>query len=262
VSPSNPGSADATLDITIIVPAYNEVRRIAATMREIQTYFDRLGLSHEIIVSADGDDGTRERAAESAGPGRRITVIGQAERRGKGRGIREAMRLARGTIVGFVDADQKTPIDEFDKVRPLFEAGYDLVIGSRGLRESNIERRQPLHRRLGSRGFAMFMHVIVGLSDIPDTQCGFKFFRRPIGADLFERQCVDGYMFDVEILHLASQSGYRIGQVPVRWRDDGDSRLQLFAGNVRNLRDVLRIRLGRTGGSQAVDGSPSRQTGR
>ena len=80
------------------------------------------------------------------------------------------------------------------------------------------------------------------LTDIPDTQCGFKFFQRCVALDLFKRQRIDGYMFDVEILYLAQQTGYRIGQVPIHWRDDGDSRLALVRGNMRNVRDIFSIR--------------------
>jgi dolichyl-phosphate beta-glucosyltransferase len=228
--------------VTVIVPAYNEVRRIAATIREIAGYFERRQQTCEIIVAADGTDGTREAASALIPTTPMLTVIGHSDRCGKGRGIREAVRMARGKIIGFVDADQKTPIDEFDKFKPLFLEGADLVIGSRALQDSMIEKAQPLHRRLGSRVFSLVMHTVVGLSRIPDTQCGFKFFRREVALDLFIRQRIDGYMFDVEILYLAQRSAYRIDQVPVRWRDDGDSRLQLVAGNIRNVMDLFRIR--------------------
>jgi dolichyl-phosphate beta-glucosyltransferase len=235
-------SAYPPIDVSVIVPAYNEVRQIAATIQELRGYFERCQQSFEIIVAADGTDGTREAASALVPSIPALKVIGHAERAGKGRGVREAMRLTRGRIVGFVDADQKTPIDEFDKFRPLFDDGADLVIGSRALRESVIEKAQPLHRRLGSQVFGLVMRAVVGLSRIPDTQCGFKFFRRDVALDLFTRQRIDGYMFDVEILYLAQQSGYRISQVAVRWRDDGDSRLQLVAGNIRNVADLFRIR--------------------
>ena len=86
--------------------------------------------------------------------------------------------------------------------------------------DSRIERRQPLYRRLGSKGFGFFMHACVGLDDVIDTQCGFKFFQAAVAKELFHRQQIDGYMFDVEILFLARQLGHRITQVPVRWRDD------------------------------------------
>jgi dolichyl-phosphate beta-glucosyltransferase len=230
--------------ITLIMPAYNEAKRIAQTVSEARDYFARRGLTCEIIVSADGTDGTRELVAEMAKTDPNLKVIGSAERRGKGYGVRQGVRLARGEVIGFVDADNKTPIDEFDKFEPYLRDGYDVIIGSRGLRESRIERAQPLHRRLGSKGFALFMHAVVGLPGITDTQCGFKFFQRHVALDLFSRQKIDGYMFDVEILYLAQRAGYRIAQVPVRWRDDGDSRLVLLGGNIRNAVDVFRIRFG------------------
>jgi dolichyl-phosphate beta-glucosyltransferase len=232
--------------ISVVLPAYNEATSIVATVREICAYLERKPYRFDLIVSADGNDGTRELVRELALSDPRIKVIGHQTRCGKGRGVREGVRLAQGDVIGFVDADNKTPIDEFDKFEPEFAAGADVVIGSRALRESRIERLQPLYRRLGSQMFAVGMHAIVGLREIVDTQCGFKFFRRPAAVDVFGRQRIDGYMFDVEILHLASEAGYRIAQVPVRWRDDGDSRLELVRGNVRNLVDLLRIRAGRS----------------
>ena len=228
--------------LTLILPAYNEVKRIAQTIGEAKVYFTGRHYTYEIIVSADGDDGTRELVAEMARTDPALKIIGSVERRGKGHGIRQGVALAQGEIIGFVDADNKTPIDEFDKFEPRLRDGYEVVVGSRQLRESRIERPQPFYRRLGSKGFGLFMHTVVGLHEIVDTQCGFKFFQRRAALDLFGRQRINGYMFDVEILYLAQQAGYRIAQVPVRWRDDGDSRLALLSGNVRNLLDILCIR--------------------
>lgn len=233
--------------VTIVVPAYNEARSIGATIDEILAYFETKPYRCEVIVIADGDDGTfdvlRERAARDA----RLSVRARRKRLGKGRAVRHGVSLARGDVIGFVDADNKTPIAEFDKFEPHLADGVHVVIGSRALRQSRIERPQRLYRRLGSKMFGFFMHAVVGLEDIPDTQCGFKFFRRDAALAIFGRQRIDGYMFDVEILYLATRAGYSMSQVPVRWRDDGDSRLQLVRGNVRNLVDLLRIRLGRSG---------------
>ncbi|KPV53523.1 glycosyl transferase, partial [Kouleothrix aurantiaca] len=200
---------------------------------------------YEIIVSADGNDGTRELVSRRAARDARVKIIGSAERGGKGLGIRKGVALARGQLIGFVDADYKTPIEELAKLLPWFDQGSDVVIASRGLAESRIEVAQPLYRRLGSRAFAIAMHLTIGLWSIRDTQCGFKFFRGPIAHDLFNRQRIDGYMFDVEILYLAKRSGYRIKEVGVRWHDDGDSRLDIVAGNWRNMKDILRIRFAR-----------------
>jgi dolichyl-phosphate beta-glucosyltransferase len=230
--------------LSLILPAYNERASICRTVRDVQAYLERHGYPYEVLVAADGNDGTREAVAELAQGDRRLHVLGGPERGGKGRGIRLAVARARGEVVGFLDADYKTPVEELDKLLPWLGQGYDLVIGSRGLPDSRIEVPSPLHRRLGSRGFALAMHVLVGLWDIIDTQCGFKFFRGPVARDLFGRQRIDGYMFDVEVLYLARASGYRIKQVGVRWRDDGDSRLDLVAGNWRNMLDLFRIRFG------------------
>lgn len=229
--------------ISLIFPAYNEAKSIANTVTEAQRYFEARGLTYEIIVSADGDDGTREIMAAMAKNEPRIKVIGGVERRGKGYGLRRAIPLCTGEIIGFTDADNKTPIEELDKFLPYLNNGVPIVIGSRGLSSSTIERKQPLYRQLGSRGFAIFMHLVIGLHNIIDTQCGFKFFQRDIAIDLFARQKIDGYMYDVEILYLAEQAGYKIEQIPIRWRDDGDSRLQLLSGNIRNATDIFRIRL-------------------
>jgi len=249
--------------LSSILPAYNEARRIRQTIEQTRAYLNRRRIAHEIIVAADGDDGTREIVAEMARVDGRLSVLGDVERRGKGRGIRLGVARAVGQIIGFADADFKTPIEEMDKILPWFREGYDIVIGSRGVTESRIETPQPLHRRLGSRAFALAMHTLLGMWHIHDTQCGFKFFRAPVARDLFGRQRIDGYMFDVEVLHLAEQSGYHIKEVGVRWRDDGDSRLQLVAGNWRNMLDILRIRFGKAGPpSVAVaHGKPSADCG-
>jgi dolichyl-phosphate beta-glucosyltransferase len=233
--------------LSIVVPAYNEAGSIGGTLTAMRTYLDARSCAYEIIVSADGNDGTREAVAKLAADDPRLSVIGSSGRGGKGRGVRNGIARARGTVIGFVDADAKTPIEELEKVLPWLDQGYDVSIGSRGLAESQIEVAQRLYRRIGSRAFGVLMHLLMGLPHVRDTQCGFKFFRGPVARDLFARQRIDGYMFDIEILHLAARAGYRVKEVGVRWRDDGDSRLDLLAGNARNVADLLRIRFGRYG---------------
>src|SRR5580704_13683769 len=163
-----------SVDISLILPAFNEASRIAATIGDVVSYFNAQNYKYELIVAADGDDGTREKACELAVTNRSIKVIGQQARRGKGRGIREAVAIASGKVIGFADADNKVPIEEYGKLGPWLADGYEVVIGSRALLDSKIERPQPLYRRIGSTGFGIFMHLVVGLADLPDTQCGFK----------------------------------------------------------------------------------------
>jgi glycosyltransferase involved in cell wall biosynthesis len=229
-------------DISLILPAYNEAGCIAGTIEQAVTYFRSRQLTYEIVVAADGDDGTREIVAELGRKDPAIRAIGESARRGKGRGIREAVQIATGAIVGFADADNKVPIEEYDNFVPVFAEGYPMAIGSRALARSRIERSQPWYRRIGSKGFGIFMRIATGLNGISDTQCGFKFFRRDVAKRLFALQKIDDYMYDVEILLLAQYLGYQVREVPVRWRDDGDSRLQLVRGNLRNFRDIVRLR--------------------
>ena len=229
--------------LSVIVPAYNEVATIQKTLRSIDRYLRHHEYTYEVIVAADGMDGTREAAQALAGE-LPVKVLGMPERRGKGRGVREGIRAATGEIIGFLDADYKVAIDEFEKVLPWFEQGYDVVIGSRSASGSRIDVRQPWYRRYGSKAFALVMRPLVGLWGIGDTQCGFKFYRQAVARDLYSRQRIDGYMFDVEVLSLAIRAGYRIKEIGVNWHDDGDTRLKLVSGNWKNLKDLFRIRFG------------------
>jgi dolichyl-phosphate beta-glucosyltransferase len=239
-SPKNPESQPY---ITLIFPAYNESKRIAGTVREAIQYFKDHGHSYEIIVAADGDDGTREIVREIGRENPAVKVIGSARRGGKGLGIRTAVFMARGQTIGFSDADNKTPISEFSKLDAALRAGADMAIGSRGLPETVIECPQPLIRRVGSKVFAVVMKLIVGLRGITDSQCGFKFFQADVARYLFERQRIDGYMFDVEILAIAMRAKFSVAQVPVRWRDDKDSRFHIISGGLRDMRELIAIRL-------------------
>ena len=212
-------------------------------MAEAVAYFKSRDLSYQIIVAADGDDGTREIVQDIGKSDAAISAIGSRQRSGKGRGIRNAVEIAVGDLIGYADADNKVPIDELDKLLPLIKnEGYALAFGSRALAKSSIERRQPLYRQIGSKGFYLFLKLVVGLDGIRDTQCGFKLFSRQAAKCIFGIQKVDGYMFDVEILLLAKRLGLKMKEVPIRWHDDADSRLDLIGGNLRNVRDVIAIR--------------------
>jgi len=230
------------IDISLILPAYNEARVIPTTIGDAVRYFDSRGLRYEIIVAADGADGTREIVRDLARTNPALSAIGHDARRGKGLGVREAVAVATGKVIGYADADNKVPVEEYDKFRPVLDSGIEVAIGTRR-GGATIERAQPLYRRIGSKGFLYFMQTFVGLPGINDTQCGFKFFQRDCARELFRRQKVDAYMFDVEILAIARRLGYRIQQLPVRWRDDADSRLNLVSGNLKNVRDILKIGL-------------------
>jgi dolichyl-phosphate beta-glucosyltransferase len=229
----------------VILPAYNEADSIRHTLTSMRAFLDAQPYSYEVIVAADGDDATGEIVREVMHGWPSLHLTAEQGRHGKGHGLRRGMHLATGDVIGFLDADYKTPIDEVTKMLPWLDQGFQLVVGSRGLSDSQVQRKQRWYRQIGSRVFGMGMHAIVGLHHIRDTQCGFKFFTRAASREIFRLARIDGYMCDVEILWLAQLLGYRVREVGIQWRDDGDSRLQLVRGNARNLVDLWRIRFGR-----------------
>jgi dolichyl-phosphate beta-glucosyltransferase len=231
--------------LSIILPAYNEARAIGSTLEAMRAFLDAQDYEYQIVVASDGDDETPEIVKRLAQSWDALTLVAERGRHGKGHGLRRGMAIATGAVVGFIDADYKTPIDEVAKVLPWFKRGYDLVVGSRTVAGASISRAQPLYRTLGGKAFGIVVHAILGLRNVHDTQCGFKFFTAAAASEIFSRSAIDGYMCDVEILWLAEQLNYRVKEVGIVWRDDGDSRLELVSGNLRNARDVLRIRFAR-----------------
>src|SRR5688572_30411073 len=171
--------------LSVVLPAYNEAGSIPATLTAMRDFLDRQSYTYEIIVAADGDDDTPKIVQELARDWPALKLTAEPGRHGKGYGLRRGMRLVTGQIVGFMDADYKTPIDEIEKVLPLLDAGYDLVAGSRGLGDSKIEVYQPRYRQIGSWAFGKVMHTLIGLHHIRDTQCGFKFFTRACADAIF-----------------------------------------------------------------------------
>src|SRR5688572_9466329 len=143
--------------LSVVLPAYNEAGSIRSTLTAMREYLDRQSYTYEIVVAADGDDDTPAIVEELAREWPALKLTAQPGRHGKGHGLRRGMRLTSGQVVGFIDADYKTPIDELDKLLPWLEAGYDLAAGSRALSESRVEVYQPLYRQVGSRLFAIVM---------------------------------------------------------------------------------------------------------
>jgi dolichyl-phosphate beta-glucosyltransferase len=231
--------------LSVIVPAYNEAASIRRTLTLMRAFLDAQTYQYQVILAADGDDMTAAIAAEIGEAWPNLIISAAPGRHGKGHGIRRGAELAQGEIIGFLDADYKTPIEEITKMLPHLGAGYDVVIGSRGMETSRVSQQQPWFRRIGSRAFGIVMHALIGLHHVRDTQCGFKFFTRRAADGIFPLTRVDGYMCDVEYLWIAARLGYRIKEIGINWSDDGDSRLELFRGNLRNCRELLRIRFGR-----------------
>lgn len=225
--------------LSLVIPAYNEGSRIAATLDAVRAYLDSLGKPCEIIVVDDGSaDNTREVLAGIDG----IRVISYQPNQGKGYAVGQGMLAACGELVAFSDADLSAPIDELPKLFAAIEAGADVAIGSRALRGSQLVLHQPLYRELGGKALNLVIRTLA-VRGIHDTQCGFKLFRCEAARRIFRNCILDGWGFDVEVLYLARRMGYSIAEVPVRWAHAADSKLNPFRAGLLVVRDLFRIRL-------------------
>jgi len=227
--------------LSVVIPAYNEERRLPPSLEAIWAFLTNQPYSAEIIVSDDGSTDATVKLANAFGRGKPVRVISDGVNRGKGHAVRTGMLAAAGENVLFTDADLATPIEEVNALLSAREGGYDVAIASRGLADSRLEVREPWFREWLGRGGNLLIQL-VALPGIWDTQCGFKLFSRAACRDVFSRSVIDSIALDVELLFLARRMGYRIKEVPVRWRHDPDSRMRLARESSRMLRDLARIR--------------------
>lgn len=229
--------------LSLVFPAFNEAERLPRTLDRCVEYLRGRGYSFEIIVVDDGSvDGTSE-VARGCMEGKDVDfrVIRFETNRGKGHVVKSGLLEAKGDVLFFSDADLSTPIEELEKMLPLFAEGWDVVIGSRGLSDSDIRRRQPAHRGIAGRVFNVLVQLLV-LPGIRDTQCGFKGFARKTIEPITSVQRVLGFAFDVEMLLIARRLGYSIKEVPVIWHDDGRSKIRLFRDGLGMFLDLLKIK--------------------
>jgi dolichyl-phosphate beta-glucosyltransferase len=227
--------------LSIIIPAYNEARRLPDSLRKIAAYLAAHPLPVEIIVVDDGSRDGTEAAAAAAAPDLPLRVIRRPANAGKGAAVRAGMLVATGDFVLFSDADLSTPIEEVELLLAAIRAGAPIAIASRGLQASQVEVHQPWVRERMGKTFNLLVRLLV-LGGIADTQCGFKLFRREVVAPLFEPLHTAGYGFDVEVLTRARGQGYQIAEVATRWINSPDSRLRPGVDSARMFLELLRIR--------------------
>jgi dolichyl-phosphate beta-glucosyltransferase len=173
---------------------------------------------------------------------RYVRAVVLPQNRGKGRALAEGVRRSGGALVLISDADFSAPIEELPKLERRISGGADVAIGSRAKRGAR-EVDQPVHRRAMGKAFNLMVQALL-LPGLWDTQCGFKLFRGEVARDLFGRLRTDGFAYDVEILYLARQAGYRVCEVPVRWINSSTTRVQAVRHSGEMLTDLLRIRFG------------------
>jgi dolichyl-phosphate beta-glucosyltransferase len=231
------------LDLSVVIPAYNEEYRLPKTLQSIHAYLQTRPYRAEIIVV---DDGSSDRTSETVTarlqefPGLRLVLNGK--NRGKGFSVRHGMLEARGEIALFTDADLSTPIEEADKLlAALRDEGYDGAIGSRALDRSLIEVHQSVVREQAGIFFNRLVRWIMGI-EFSDTQCGFKAFRRGRARIIFEQQRVERFGFDPEILFLAKRHGLRVAEIPVRWSHDAATKVNVASDGIGMFAELLVIR--------------------
>lgn len=230
--------------LSVVIPAYNEEKRLGATLESLREYFSATDEDVEVIVV---DDGSKDRTVEVAelfgGDVLHLRVLRFLKNQGKGHAVKQGMLAAKGEYALFIDADNSTPIAEIAKLWP-FADEYEVVIGSRHLHGSNVVIKQPWYRIIMSRMGNLLIRATI-VRGIRDTQCGFKLFQREACKAIFSRQQTMGFGFDMEILAIAQKIlHYNIKEVPVSWYNSPDSRVRPIHDAWRTLKELFRIKYG------------------
>jgi dolichyl-phosphate beta-glucosyltransferase len=230
------------VELSLVIPAYNEAGRIGATVTQVCAYLDQQRYGWEVIVVIDGGPKeAAEQARAAAGARDNVRVLENDGNRGKGYSVRRGFAEARGQRLVFIDADLSLPIEGLDAMLSRFDLGADVVIASRTAPGSRVEGAPPAMRDWMSRVFNLAVQAIA-LPGITDTQCGFKGFTAHAAQKIFSVAESDRFGFDVEALYLARRYRYRIDELPVVCRYHGGSSVSRVSDGVRMFADILAIR--------------------
>ena len=234
--------------LSIVIPAYNEERRLPVTLAAIKKYLNSQPYDAEVLVIDDGSTDKTLQVADSLTAGfPNLRIVSNTQNKGKGGVVRQGMLLAAGEYRLFADADNSTPIEQLDILLKCVPE-YEVVIGSRYLAKGSIKVKQPLARRLVSRGGNLAIQSLL-LPGIRDTQCGFKLFSAAAAQAIFSRQTLTGWAFDLEILTIALAQGYKVHEVPVAWYDDKESNLRATRDSAKFFKGLLEVRRRRQAGA-------------
>lgn len=227
----------------MIIPAYNEETRLPKTLERLAEYFSTQTYSWCVVVVSDGSkDRTGEVVLSFAEKHPEFSLIDSQPNRGKGYAIRRGMLQIEAEMLLLSDADLAAPIEEIEKLIPAIEAGADVAIGSRPLKESRLEIRQPKYREYAGRAFNKAVQLLA-VKGIQDTQCGFKLFPNAIAKDVFSRCKLDGFSYDFEALMIARDLGYNIAEIPIRWSHQEGSKVNFLRDGTRMLVDLVKLRM-------------------
>jgi dolichyl-phosphate beta-glucosyltransferase len=226
--------------LSIIIPAYNEQSRLPNTLEQVFHFLEKQSFKSEVIVVENGStDKTFEVAQKFAEQHKNLRVI-HNEERGKGGAVQRGVREAGGEYVFICDADLSMPVEEIGKFLPPALKDFDIAIGSREA-PGAVRYNEPYYRHLTGRVFNMLIRLMV-LPNLQDTQCGFKCLRAEVARDIFPFQTLTGWAFDVELLYIAYQHGYRILEIPIDWYFNADSKVRVLRDSWRMFIDLLVIR--------------------
>jgi dolichyl-phosphate beta-glucosyltransferase len=225
--------------LSIIIPAHNEQNRLPATLDQILQFLKQQSFTSEVIVVENGStDRTYELAQKFARQHENLRVI-QSEK-GKGAAVQYGMLTAQGDYRFMCDADLSMPVEEIVKFIPPTLQNFDIAIASREAKGA-VRYNEPSYRHLGGRGINFLIQTLI-LPGLNDTQCGFKCFRAEVAEDLFKRQTLMGWSFDIELLYIARRHGYRIVEIPIHWYHFSDSKVSALRDSVHMIQDIFRIR--------------------
>ncbi len=233
-------SAELAPELSIVIPAWNEERRLPLTLERIADYLYKTGVHAEILVVNDGSTDATALVARQYGRSLNLRVLENPGNRGKGYSVRHGMLAARGRLILFTDADLSAPIEEMEKLLAALNTGADLAIGSRSRRDL-IHFHQSPWREFAGRVFNRLVFLILGLR-FRDTQCGFKLFRADSCAWIFSRQRITRWGFDPELLYLARRRGLRVAEVPVAWSHAEGAKIRMVRDSLRMFSEILAIR--------------------
>jgi dolichyl-phosphate beta-glucosyltransferase len=230
---------------SIIIPAYNEARRIATTLASISAYLELPAAQSsewEVIVVCDGCHDATEQEASAFAARLPLRVLSYPLNRGKGYAVRKGVSVSTGHLVAFMDADGSTPVCELDRLsRPIQQGQADIVVGSRRTPDARVRVGQSVLRRWLGRAFACHAQLVLGLG-VHDTQCGFKVFRGSVARTLFAELRCDGFAFDLELLAFARGRNLRVLERGVQWRESPGSTVRPLRDGVQMLRAAWQIR--------------------
>ena len=227
-------------DVSFVIPAFNEARRLPESLSRLRSYVEQCGLNCEVLVVDDGSaDDTGAVVERWMGQWLAVRLV-QGQHRGKGGAVRAGVLACSGAVVALADADFSMPPEQFDRFSAGVLGEYDVAIGSR---EAKGARRydEPAYRHIMGRVFNALVRALL-LPGIQDSQCGFKCMRREVAVDLCSDQTITGWGFDVELLYLARLRSYRVVEVPISWYYVRGSRVRPIRDTLTMVRDVLAIR--------------------